>query len=63
MSANQGHNARTQFVCVDGNAEGTIGSQSDQDGALLYFAESKCGSLPCPPYADGKELTCAVCTK
>ena len=63
MSAHYGHNGRTQFICVDGNAEGTTGSRRDDDGALLYFAESHCGSLPCPPYATGKELTCAVCTK
>jgi hypothetical protein len=25
--------------------------------------ESHCGSLPCPPYVQGYELTCAVCTK
>ncbi|CAB4037067.1 Hypothetical predicted protein [Paramuricea clavata] len=63
MSAYYGHTGRTQFTCVDGNAEGTTGSQSGQDGALLYFVESQCGSLPCPPYANGKELTCVVCTK
>ena len=56
------NNGRTQFICVDGNAEGTTGSYSSQNGALLHFVESYCGSLPCPPYANGKELTCAVCT-
>ena len=63
MSANHGHNSRTQFICVDGNAEGTIGSQGGHDGALVYFVEITCGSLPCPPYATDKELTCIICTK
>ena len=63
MSANQGHRGRTQFICVDGDAESTTGSHIDRNGALLYFAESVCGSLPCPPYATGNEITCAVCTK
>ena len=63
MSAHHGHNGRTQFICVDGNAEATTGSHADKNGALLYFVESSCGSLPCPPYGDGKELTCVVCTK
>ena len=63
MSAHHGHKGRTQFICVDGNAEGTTGSQSGQNGALLYFVESSCGSLPCPPYGNAKELTCVVCTK
>ncbi len=63
MSGYRGHKGRTQFICVDGNAEATTGSQGNADGALLHFVESACGSLPCPPYANGNELTCAVCTK
>ena len=63
MSGHYGHNGRTEFICVDGNAEPTTGSHVNKNGALLYFVEGNCGSLPCPPYADGKELTCVVCTK
>jgi hypothetical protein len=63
MSAYYGHKGRTQFICVDDNAEGTTGSHSDNNGALLFFVETVCGSLPCPPYGNGKELTCVVCTK
>ena len=63
MSAHQSHRGKTQFICVDGDAESTTGSNSNQNGALLYFAESQCGSLPCPPYGADKEITCAVCTK
>ena len=62
MSENQGHR-RAQYICVDENPESTTGSHTNRDGALLYFVESHCGSLPCPPYATGKELTCVVCTK
>ena len=63
MSAYHSHKGRTQFICVDANAESTTGSHSSKNGASLYFAESHCGSLPCPPYTTGKELTCAICTK
>lgn len=63
MSAYLGHKGTTQYVCVDENAEGRTGSHSNENGALLHFVESSCGSLPCPPYANGNELTCAVCTK
>jgi hypothetical protein len=63
MTAYEGHDGRTQFICVDGDAESTTASHVDRNGALLYFVESRCGSLPCPPYANGKELTCVVCTK
>ncbi|XP_028398310.1 short-chain collagen C4-like [Dendronephthya gigantea] len=54
---------RTQYICVDGKPEATIGSHVNKDGALLYFVESTCGSIPCPPYVQGYELTCVVCTK
>ena len=63
MSEHHGHKGRTQYICVDGNAETTIGSHVNRNGALLYFVEGSCGSLPCPPYVQGYELTCAVCTK
>ena len=63
MSAYHGHKGRTQFICVDDDAKATTGSHTGKHGALLYFAESYCGSLPCPPYSTGKELTCVVCTK
>ena len=57
-------NKRSQYICVDGNAEGRTGTLGGTGAAaLLYFVESVCGSLPCPPYATGKELTCVVCTK
>jgi hypothetical protein len=62
MSEANGHKGRTQFICVDGNAEGTTGSHGNQDGAHLYLVENR--GLPSPPYDyDGKELTCVVCTK
>jgi hypothetical protein len=64
MTAHHDHKGRTQFICVDGKAEATFGSHVNKDGAMLFFVESHCGqSLPCPPYVQGYELTCAVCTK
>ena len=53
----------SEFICVDGNPEYVRGSKQNKDGALLYSVEGRCGSLPCPPYVEGRELTCAVCTK
>ena len=63
MAEHYNHKGRTQYICVDGNPSGTHGSHANLNGALLYFVESHCGSLPCPPYVQGNELTCAVCTK
>ncbi|KAI8494277.1 hypothetical protein Bbelb_280370 [Branchiostoma belcheri] len=60
-----GHNTyfRTEFVCMDGEPEVLPGGERNEDGALFYIVEARCGSLPCPPYVEGRELTCVVCTK
>ena len=54
---------RTQFTCMDTTFKSVIGSSADKNGLLFYFVEGICGSLPCPPYENNKELSCAVCTK
>lgn len=63
MSSHFNHNHPTDYVCVDHQAEPVPGSHVNRNGALLYSVEAQCGSLPCPPYTQSKELTCAVCTK
>ena len=54
---------RTQFTCVDTTFKSVVGSSANKNGLLFYFVEGRCGSLPCPPYDENKELSCAVCTK
>ncbi|XP_078699956.1 uncharacterized protein LOC144926806 [Branchiostoma floridae x Branchiostoma belcheri] len=54
---------RTEFVCMDGEPETRPGGHVDHNGALFYPVEANCGSLPCPNYVQGRELTCVVCTK
>lgn len=55
---------RTEYVCVDEAPEGVANGQANEDGAGLFLIESRCGTLPCPPYdPNGKEITCVVCTK
>ena len=51
------------FVCLDEAPEGLTGSYADLNGALFYPVEGVCGSLPCPPYVNGWELACVVCSK
>ena len=63
MTALHNHRHSSDFVCVDGDPEYVSGSHADKNGALLYAVEGVCGSLPCLPYVNGRELTCAVCTK
>ena len=56
-------NSRSQFTCVDTAFKSVVGSSANAEGLLFYFGEERCGSLPCPPYDNTKELSCAVCTK
>ena len=59
----QPRHRRSLFSCVDKSLISVIGSKHDHNGFLFYSVEGRCGSLPCPPYEETKELTCAVCTK
>ena len=63
MTAHYDHSSVRDFICVDREAEYVPGSHANQNGALLYLVQGYCGSLPCLPYVQGRELTCAVCTK
>lgn len=51
------------FVCVDTSFDYRYGGSDDKGGAYLVVVEARCGSLPCPPYYDGYEVSCVVCTK
>lgn len=56
---------RSSFNCVDVNPEVIENSSGNRDGALFYYVLSDCDTngLNCPPYEDGRILSCAVCTK
>ena len=56
---------KSEFVCVDREMEAEPGTNGNENGALFYLTEARCltgGGLPCGPYVNGYELTCAVCT-
>ena len=56
---------RGEFICMDREMEAEPGTMGDENGAVFYLTEARClagGGLPCGPYIDGHELTCAVCT-
>ncbi|XP_066274973.1 uncharacterized protein [Branchiostoma lanceolatum] len=62
MAAKYNHR-RTDFVCVDVEAQDLEGGDGNDDGARLYQVEGRCNyNLPCPPYVNGRELTCVVCS-
>ena len=54
---------RIQYICIDTAIKSVVGSSADQNGLLFYFVEGECGTLPCPPYDNTRELSCAVCSK
>jgi hypothetical protein len=57
------HEASSEFVCLDAKPEIINGGSANENGKLFYFVEARCGSLRCPPYVNGRELTCVVCSK
>ena len=54
---------RISYECMDVDAEGIPGSEGSINGAAFYFTEVLCHGISCPPYADGTEIPCVVCTK
>lgn len=54
---------RSEYICVDDDTEMTdLSKGGNENGALIYSVEGRCGSLPCGPYVNGRELTCAICS-
>ncbi|XP_076454535.1 uncharacterized protein LOC143289450 [Babylonia areolata] len=62
MTGYWNHRGRTEFVCVDEGREFRQGGGANKNGALFYPSIIHCGSLPCPPYAANKVVTCVVCS-
>ena len=54
---------RLQYICVDNAFKVVVGSSAASAGMFLHFVEGRCGALPCLPYDDNRELSCALCTK
>ena len=63
MAENHHRHHRSQYTCMDTAFKPALGSSENKNGLLFYFVEGKCGSLPCSPYDNTKELSCSVCTK
>ena len=55
--------AASDYYCADKDPEALPHGDAHRAGKLLYFVEARCGSLKCPPYKDGWELACVVCSK
>lgn len=55
--------AASQYICLDESPETVINGRVNDNGKLIHPVIAVCGALECPPYENGKTLTCAVCTK
>lgn len=51
------------YKCVDSEPEAIPNGSGSNDQHIFYLVEAQCGSLPCPPYVQGRELACVVCSK
>ncbi|XP_062577212.1 short-chain collagen C4-like [Saccostrea cucullata] len=57
------HPAASTYSCVDQHPQAVFGGRQNNNGYLFYLVEARCGSLKCPPYRNGWEITCVVCSK
>ena len=59
------HHSHTgsEYICVADGMESLAGGSTNSNGGLLYVVEAVCGSLKCPPYVEGYEIACVICTK
>lgn len=54
MAGYYNHNAGTTYKCIDSDPKSLQGGHTDNNGYLFLFVEGRCGSLKCPPYAEGR---------
>lgn len=62
VAGNYANAAASQYICLDEHPETLTGGRRDENGKLFYPVKAVCGSLPCPPYQNGRYLSCVVCT-
>ena len=64
MSSNFQHTRQNKYACLDENPEIRPGTEDYDPAGTFDVVEARCtaGKLPCPPYSDGDELACVVCT-
>lgn len=62
MANYHGHAGPHNHICVDSEPEFVPNGGEYKLHHILYLMEAQCGSLPCPPYVQGRELACVVCS-
>jgi hypothetical protein len=52
----------SEYLCLDDTPETIPGGDGNQLSQEFFPVQARCGSLPCMPYVDYHELSCAVCS-
>ena len=59
--SNQNGRDKGEYVCVDRSPERAPGGVNHNNDRW-YPTEWECGTLPCPPFTQNREITCVVCS-
>jgi hypothetical protein len=54
--------ASSEYICMDREPEKGNSGSDDKPGKEFRLTQGECGTLKCPPYVEGREITCAVCS-
>ena len=63
MAGLHGTKRNSNHICMDRVPEFLPHGGGNDDQHIIHLVESHCGSLACPPYVEGRELACVVCSK
>ncbi|XP_053377590.1 short-chain collagen C4-like isoform X2 [Mercenaria mercenaria] len=63
VSASSNHHVSYNHACLDAQPDFLDHGSANDNEHIFHLVEGHCGSLPCPPYVAGRELTCVVCSK
>ena len=56
--------AASEYICMDETPDVLSKSSSFNGKKILHPVMVKCnGAIPCPPYVNGREATCVVCSR
>ena len=58
------HSAASEYICMDETPDVLSKSSTWNGKKILYPVEVNYnGAIPCPPYVNGREVTCVVCSR
>ena len=63
MSSRHSNKQQMNFYCIDADPEFLTGGSANTNGYILYLVEIREKGNIFPPYVNGRELPCVVCTK